>query len=199
MMNDAEIYASEWGMPMIMDTEDNSGNEDLSRYSSAQEPSNDFVLGSWQVEQDPSTGTLSDDDEDDFMAVDNIVDETPLTPPAGRLSLEEALEDNLAAALARDDDEDSFFTTHSFEPASPAPSNLTTYLPAEQRYQATLDKLAESMKKSQETRKSLRIKTTETMEYSRWGSISGTLTSIEKSTKELQQYLKTKQPAPQVF
>ena len=193
MMNDAEFFASEWGMSMMMDASNNdNGAEDLSRCSRFQEPSNDFVLGSWQVEQDPSTGTLSDDDEDDFMAVDNIVDETPLTPPAGRLSLEEALEDTLVAR--NDDDEESFFTTHSFETAPSPPVNLTTYLPIEQRYQATLDKLAESMKKSQETRKFLRIKTTETMEYNRWGSISGTLASIEKSTKELQQYLKTKQP-----
>ena len=191
-MNDAEIYASEWGMPMMMDDADDNGSEDLSRYSSAQEPSNDFVLGSWQVEQDPSSGTLSDDD-DDLMMVDNIVDETPLTPPAGRLLLEEALEETLAAAADRDDDEDSFFTTHSFEHGSPS-SNLTSFLPVEQRYQATLDKLAESMKKSQETRQSLRIQTTETMEYNRWGTISGTLSSIEKSTKELQHYLKTKKP-----
>lgn len=190
-MNNNEMYASEWGMMMMDSTEDDSGSEDLSRYSSAQEPSNDFVLGSWQVDQGANSGRYEEDD-DDLMIFDSMVDETPLTPPAGRLLLEEALEDTLSAAMAgRDDDEESFFTTES---SNVEPTSLTSYLPAEQRYQATLDKLAESMKRSQETRKSLRIQTTETMEYGRWGTICGTLSSIEKSTKELQHYLNNAKP-----
>jgi len=183
----------------MLEIEDNS-SQDLSRYSSAQEPSNDFVLGSWQMAQG-SGNDLDDEDDDALMMLDHfisIVDETPLTPPAGRLSLEEALEDTLAAAVdSGDDDEDSFFTTHSFGETA---NQVTSFLPAEQRYQATLDKLAESMKRSQETRKSLRMKTAETMEYSRWGTISGTLSSIEKSSMEIQKYLKTKKsPTQQVL
>lgn len=65
----------------------------------------------------------------------------------------------------------------------------TSSLPFEERYQATLQKLAESMKRSQETRKSLQMKTPKTEEYSRHSSVKCVLSSIEKSTQQLQNYL----------
>lgn len=64
-------------------------------------------------------------------------------------------------------------------------------LPFEERYKATLRKLSESMKRSQETRKSLKIKTPKTEEYLRSSLVSGVVSSIEKSTNDLQVYLKT--------
>jgi hypothetical protein len=64
-------------------------------------------------------------------------------------------------------------------------SDTTSSLPFEERYKVTLEKLAESMKRSQETRKSLTMKTPKTEEYPRVTSVSGVLTSIEKSTQEL--------------
>jgi len=69
-------------------------------------------------------------------------------------------------------------------------ADTTSSLPFEERYKATLQKLAESMKRSQETRKSLKMKTDKTEEYPRNSSVSGVLMSIENSTQQLQGYLK---------
>jgi len=208
-----------------MNTEDNgfflSGDWDLPMMDTTGDANDNFLLESWQIDQDPSSNssgtTLSDEDEDDLIMfdIDNVVhggfgqdhndyEDAPPTPPAGRLLLEEALEETLAAAVSVDDhedDEDSFFTTQSGGSGNDHyrmdNSSCTSFLPIEQRYQASLEKLTQSMKKSQETRKSLRMKTSETAEYERWNSVTGTLSSIEKSTQQLQQYLKNKKPAPQ--
>lgn len=59
----------------------------------------------------------------------------------------------------------------------------------EDRYNATLQKLAESMKRSQETRKSLVMKTTQTEHYSRSTFVSGVVESIETSSRQLQSYI----------
>jgi hypothetical protein len=63
--------------------------------------------------------------------------------------------------------------------------------PFDERYQASLKKLQESMKRSQETRKSLTMKTPKTEEYPRTKSVSGVLSSIEMSSHQLQNYLQT--------
>jgi CTP-dependent riboflavin kinase len=64
-------------------------------------------------------------------------------------------------------------------------ADTTSSLPFEERYKVTLEKLAESMKRSQDTRKCLTMKTPKTDEYPRTTSVSGVITSIEKSTQEL--------------
>jgi hypothetical protein len=69
-------------------------------------------------------------------------------------------------------------------------SCTTTDLPFDERYKATLSKLAESMKRSQETRKSLQMKTPKTKNYQRNHSVTGVLSSIEMSSQQLQSYLK---------
>lgn len=165
----------------------------------SQEPNDDFVLESWLTGQDPSTNGTFMLEEDDDMMVDvdfNDSEEVPPTPPAGRLLLEVALADTLAAAANQgDDDEASFYSQRETSPILASSTNLTSFLPAEQRYEATLEKLRESMKRSQETRMSLRMQTAETAEYDRWTSISGTLSSIEKSTQQLQDYLNNQKPA----
>lgn len=193
------MYSSDWEMNMMDRGDELSA---LSRYSTDQEANNDFVLESWLNEQDPSSnGSVLLEDDEDMMMLDVGFDpeETPPTPPTGRLFLEEALADTLAAAVHQgDDDDDSYFTTHSDMSSGSPSAGLTSFLPLEQRYQASLDKLAASMKKSQETRKSLRMQTAETAEYTRWGSVSGTLSSIEKSTQQLQTYLGGKN-SPQVL
>ena len=63
-------------------------------------------------------------------------------------------------------------------------------LPFEERYKATLTKLAESMERCQATRMSLKMETQQTTNYTRTKSVSGVLTSIEKSSHQLQLYLK---------
>jgi hypothetical protein len=67
----------------------------------------------------------------------------------------------------------------------------TSSKPFEERYKESLQKLAESMKRSQETRKSLVMKTDKTKEYLRRKSVHGVIKSIEKSTEQLQGYLST--------
>jgi hypothetical protein len=64
-----------------------------------------------------------------------------------------------------------------------------------EQYRKLLEKLVESMKKSEETRKSLTMKTPKTEKYSRSKTVSGVLTSIEKSSRQLQNYLKSVQKA----
>lgn len=66
----------------------------------------------------------------------------------------------------------------------------TISLPFKERYNATLIKLSESMKRSQETRRSLSMTTDETAKYQRSKSVSGVLSSIEKSSQQLNVYLK---------
>ena len=67
----------------------------------------------------------------------------------------------------------------------------STSMPFEERYKESLKKLADSMKRSQETRKSLIMKTDKTEEYLRRASVAGVIKSIEKSSTQLKQYLRT--------
>jgi hypothetical protein len=62
----------------------------------------------------------------------------------------------------------------------------------QERYKMMLDRLAESMRRSQETRKSLTIHTAKTQDYyhnERRTSLSGVLSSVEKSTTAIQERL----------
>lgn len=71
----------------------------------------------------------------------------------------------------------------------------TSSLPFEERYKATLSKLQESMKRSQETRMSLKMKTSKTENYET-RNLSGVLSSIEQSTEQLQDYLQSLRSTP---
>ena len=73
----------------------------------------------------------------------------------------------------------------------PADDSSTSSKPFEERYKDSLKKLAESMKRSQETRKSLVMKTDKTEEYMRRQSVAGVIKSIEKSSTQLKSYLNT--------
>ncbi|KAL3922196.1 MAG: hypothetical protein SGILL_002335 [Bacillariaceae sp.] len=57
-----------------------------------------------------------------------------------------------------------------------------------EQYQKLLEKLVESMKKSEETRKSLTMTTPKTESYGRSKTVSGVLSSIEKSSRQLKDY-----------
>jgi hypothetical protein len=67
-------------------------------------------------------------------------------------------------------------------------------LPFDKRLEATAYSLAASMKRSQETRRFLAIKTPKTEEYSRRDSIKGVIESVQKSTEQLQSYLPKEEP-----
>jgi vacuolar-type H+-ATPase subunit F/Vma7 len=62
-------------------------------------------------------------------------------------------------------------------------------LPFEKRFEATAKNLAESIRRSQETRKSLMLEIPEMSKYERKHSLSGVLKSVEKSTHQLEVYL----------
>jgi hypothetical protein len=70
-------------------------------------------------------------------------------------------------------------------------NGTTKHVAFEERYKLTLSKLAESMKRSQETRKSLQMKTPKTTNYQRSNSVTGVISSIEMSSQQLQVYLKS--------
>lgn len=59
-------------------------------------------------------------------------------------------------------------------------------LPFEERFEATAKNLAVSMKRSQETRKSLTVETPGMRKYERNLSVSGVVNSVEASTQKLQ-------------
>lgn len=61
----------------------------------------------------------------------------------------------------------------------------------EKRYEEVHKKLAECMKKSQETRKSLTEKNAKTAKYSRCKTVKGVISSIEKSSQQLEKYLQS--------
>ena len=73
-----------------------------------------------------------------------------------------------------------------FEGDDVSMSSDSSSLPFEERYKATLKKLAMTMKKSQETRKSLTMKTTKTETYDRLTNIEKILSSVAKSAEEVQ-------------
>jgi hypothetical protein len=60
-------------------------------------------------------------------------------------------------------------------------------------FKETFKKLTESMKRSQETRQSLRMTTAKTDKYPRRASVSKVLSSIESSSRQIDSYLQTLQ------
>jgi hypothetical protein len=85
---------------------------------------------------------------------------------------------NFMSLVTEDDDDDqfSFFLVNDDNAAL-----------LEERYKNTLSKLAEFMKRTQETRRSLSIG--KNPNYPRKNSITGVLSSIEKSSQKVQMYL----------
>jgi len=139
------------------------------------------VLEQWQADQDEDLEIMEVDEQIGSNLLGEDIFGGPCASPTG--PLEELV------LMTIDDDDDRFFAPLLEEMASPscgAPSSL----PFEARYQDTLKKLQESMRRSQETRKSLTMKTPKTEEYERNHSVSGVLTSIEASSRQLQTYLK---------
>ena len=59
----------------------------------------------------------------------------------------------------------------------------------DEKYRSTLQKLTESMIRSQESRKCFQMKTPKTEKYARSKSVSKVLSSIEQSTRQIQTYL----------
>lgn len=88
--------------------------------------------------------------------------------------------------------EDSSTTTTDYDAGyvvTDAPSPVMN----QERYQEIIKKLEASMKRSQESRKSLYMKTPKMKEYTRKGSVTGVLSSIESSSRQIQTFLKAVQ------
>lgn len=63
--------------------------------------------------------------------------------------------------------------------------------PLDERYKATLLKLQESMRRTQDTRKALYQKSTKMEQYARRKSLHGVLSQVEKSSRQVHHYLRT--------
>ena len=143
------------------------------------------VLEQWQADQDQDLDIMEVDEQIGSNLLGDEIFDAPCVSPTG--PLEELVYMNI------EDDDDRFFAP-LIDCLDDIHSSLSTSsLPFEERYHATLKKLQESMKRSQETRKSLVMKTVKTETYSRQKSVSGVLSSIEMSSHQLQKYLQNMQ------
>jgi hypothetical protein len=144
------------------------------------------VFEQWQIDDDDLDIMVVDEQIGSTLFNDEIFHDYCVSPtgPLEELSMlkfdDEDL-DRFSLAFLDGVDDDQVCTI--------AASN--TSFPFDERYKATLSKLAESMKRSQETRKSLQMKTPKTEDYQRKHSVTGVISSIEMSSQQLQSYLKS--------
>lgn len=160
-------------LPSEWDHEDDMMQDEELSATSHEEASK--VFEQWQTDDEEHELDIMEVDEQlgsDLLG-DDIFHDTCMSPTG-------PLEELVFMSL---DEED--LGRFSLSLLSDEAADTTSSLPFEERYKATLEKLAESMKRSQETRKSLTMKTPKTVEYPRTTSVSGVLSSIEKSTQEL--------------
>jgi hypothetical protein len=143
------------------------------------------VFEQWQTDdQDQDMDIMEVDDQIGSNLLGDDIFPDPCVSPTGPL-------DELVYMNIVDQDIDRFsLSLLNEDEVATETDDKTSSLPFEERYKSTLQKLTESMKRSQETRKSLQMQTPKTIGYSRRNSVSGVLKSIEKSTKQLQVYLK---------
>ncbi|CAB9530447.1 expressed unknown protein [Seminavis robusta] len=131
----------------------------------------------------------ADDDMDEIMQLDeqigsNLLDDSifgggdPCLSPTG--PVEELV-------FMDQENQEKFLLPSLDGPTQGINPKLSSDDPLQERYQAHIRKLAESMKRSQETRRSLTLKTPNTNQYSRSSNVHGVLNSIEQSSRQLQQ------------
>jgi hypothetical protein len=170
----------------------------------------DFVVGHWKQSLEDEKALVSDTDDDDPMNMDDILEidrqigsrfldaelfggapcESPIGPVEELLQFDKDDCAQFLAPFLPDDfmadeesaNEDSIMMEEEEE-------TDTVGLSFEERYKATLQKLANSMKKSQETRQSLTMKTTKTEKYDRLASVKKILSSVATSSDQVQNYV----------
>jgi len=133
--------------------------------------------------------------EIDAQLGSNLLDDTffndePCLSPTG--PLEELVYMNM-----EDDEQDKFFVP-SLDDLDSSPTKSRNLEPkssasVEDKFSVHFKKLAESMKRSQETRRSLTLKSPETGKYDRLQTINGVLSSVEQSTRQIQYILEPRQ------
>lgn len=170
----------------------------------------DFVVGQWKQSLEEEKRAASDDDDrmstDDLLEIDRQIGsrfldaelfgaesgpycESPIGPVEELLIQFDKNEHHqfLAPFLMSESDAEDADAMMMDDEEEDEPD--TVGLSFEERYKATLQKLAFSMKKSQETRKSLTMKTTKTEQYDRLASVKKILTSVATSSDQVQSYV----------
>ena len=156
-----------------------------------------MVFAQWKSDDDDIDGFVNEIMEIDEQIGSNLLDDVifsddPCLSPTGPL-------DELAFMCMEQNDHEKFFvpslddsSANSVSSSDNSEDNSENEELKDQ-YLATLKKLAESMKRSQETRRSLTLKTPKTKKYERLSEVDGVLSSVEKSSRQLQYYLEENQ------
>ena len=183
------IPQSDFSLPVAWDNEMN--DEELSATSREEACK---VLEQWQSDDEGDDQDLAGIMEVDEQIGSNLLDDVIFGGPC--LSPTGPLEELVYMNMEDNEDEERFFVpvlndvgVEQEETSSQSSSPVVF----DEQYQTTLSKLQEYMRRSQETRKSLRMKTSKTQEYSRSQSVSGVISSIEMSSQQLQHYMQTVQ------
>jgi len=138
----------------------------------------------WQSEVNATDIDIMEVDQQINLLEDDLFHD-PCVSPTG------PIEELISMQLDVDDEDAPFLNFFADDDGeSPVSFDGTSSLPFDERYKATLSKLQESMKRSQETRMSLKMKTDKTENYEAQ-NLSGVLNSIEQSTEQLQIYLQS--------
>jgi hypothetical protein len=187
---------------MLMDTSTQGVivEEDLVSENSYQEAIQ--VLQVWQQEEadedTPMSGVADEDDDDVIMQLDADEGLLPTlndfydsisadTCPPEELLADAVITDSSSTENSDSDDSTSSDSFLSLEEEDDDESKDETT----RAFQETLQKLAESMKRSQETRQSLYAQTPKLQDYQRLGSVEKVLRSIEFSSYQIDSYCKT--------
>jgi hypothetical protein len=153
------------------------------------------VYQTWQSEDEDmmsNPGVVSDEEDDVFMQIED--DEGLL--PSGL----DDFYDTIAQTMSSDDSIGMMLLS-SRDAAFDVPSIITSHnnafsaLPSMEddrstRFQATLSKLSESMRRSQESRRSLYARTPGLKDYKRLDSVERVLQSVEFSSHHIESYVK---------
>jgi hypothetical protein len=140
------------------------------------------VLEQWQTYEDQYPDIMEVDEQIGSNLLGDEIFGDPCLSPTGPL---EELH-----MMSNDSDACRYFTPFGEETRPPSIPSMPSFNHLDDRYKATLLKLQESMMRSQETRKSLSMKTFKTEKYARRKSVCGVLTSIEKSSRQVNHYLR---------
>jgi len=178
-------YQHELSLPSEWDHDTDMMNDEELSATSNEEATK--VLEQWQADQDVELEIMEVDDVLGSNLLSDDIFGAACASPTGPL-------EELVLVSIEEDDERFFAPILDELSPSTAPTSTTTtttgtYLPFDARYAATLKKLQESMLRSQETRKSLTMRTTKTEKYERTSSVCGVISSIESSSRQLQGYL----------
>ncbi|CAJ1934467.1 unnamed protein product [Cylindrotheca closterium] len=133
------------------------------------------VLEQWQTDNDQDLDIMEVDEQ---IGSNLLGDEIFGTPPCVSPTHQQLGEIHMVTP-------DRQYSSAHYSPQE----NKSTYL--DERYRATLLKLQESMKRSQDTRRALVVETPKTEKYARRNSVHGVLSNIENSSRQVNHYLRT--------